>query len=355
MADLTSSLATRLAESGGVPRQVRWPEEWQQWLSDLSELKVYALRGMGATVHVVAAFSTCVRFEATFGPEILPPGQDVVDLIRNIYREWSRSDTANQAAFTFFTIGSVFRWTEQVIGCAAGDHWLVVSGLDSDGTWETSTPPRFADRPSLRSFLDRLKPETLQQRISKIKHFVDDLLDSGYQGNILVGKVANATGYQNSVVRDALLALQRSEPEHYRLYRLEGRLAVGLKSSKLGTLVTAADLHQGWLSRLACLSPAVTVGIWFVKDVILGRPFDTWAFAALLPLAYAGEWLNTRFRRVARKEGRNTSGVLGDAVSVAQAKLQELSVAQETGLEEGQLDDIAIDLQEAIAVRPVIA
>jgi hypothetical protein len=38
-----------------------------------------------------------------------------------------------------------------------------------------------------------------------------------------------------------------------------------------------------------------------------------------------------------------------ERVSVAQAKLQELKVAQETGLEEGQLDDIALDLQEAFA------
>jgi hypothetical protein len=38
-----------------------------------------------------------------------------------------------------------------------------------------------------------------------------------------------------------------------------------------------------------------------------------------------------------------------ERLSVTQAKLQELSVAQETGLEEGQLDDIAVDLQEAVA------
>ena len=38
-----------------------------------------------------------------------------------------------------------------------------------------------------------------------------------------------------------------------------------------------------------------------------------------------------------------------ERVSVAQAKLQELKVAQEAGVEEGQLDDIALDLQDAFA------
>jgi hypothetical protein len=38
-----------------------------------------------------------------------------------------------------------------------------------------------------------------------------------------------------------------------------------------------------------------------------------------------------------------------ERLSIAQAKLQELRVAQETGVEEGQLDDIALDLQEVFA------
>jgi hypothetical protein len=297
VADLTSSLATRLVECSGIPREVRWPEEWRQRLSDLSELKVYALRGMTATVHVVAAFSTCVRFKVACGPEILAPGQEVVDLVRDIYLEWSRSDTHNQAAFTFFTIGSASRWSEQVVGCAAGDHWVVVSSQNPDGTtWDTRTPPYFAHRLSLRNFLDRLKPETRDERISKTKHYVDKLLNEAYEGNIRLDKVAEATGYRRSVVRDALFALQGSG--HYHLYKTsQGEVAVGRKGPKLGTMLTAADFHPGWLSRMAFLSPAVTVCVWFARDAILGRPSHWLAMLACFPVAFAGEWLNTRFRK----------------------------------------------------------
>ena len=235
-------------------------------------------------------------FQGSLRAGNLAPGQEAADLIRKIYLEWCRNDIANRAAFTFFTIGSACRWSEQVLGSASGDHWLVISSLSPDGVWETRTPPRFADRLSLRNFLDRLKPETRQQRISRIKHFVDELLDSGYEGNILLDKVANETGYRRSAVRDTLLALQNSA--HYRLYKTaEGLLAVGRKTGTLGTSITTADFHRSWLSHLACLTPAVTVGIWFVKDWILGRPFSARAVLALVPLVYAGEWLSTRLRK----------------------------------------------------------
>ena len=114
-----------------------------------------------------------------------------------------------------------------------GDHWLVVSSPKADGTFQTRVPPRFADRLSLRNFLDRLRPETRQQRILKIKQFVDERLAQGYEGNIDLEKVHNETGYRRAAVRDALLALQRSG--HYRLYKTpEGLLAVGRKTAKLG-------------------------------------------------------------------------------------------------------------------------
>ncbi len=117
VADLSDSLATKLAESSGVPGEICWPDEWRRWLTDLNAVKVYALRGMTATVHVVVAFATGVGFKANCGPELLSPNQEVADLIRDVYAEWSRGNAGSHSAFTFFTIGSAFEWPEQVAGC----------------------------------------------------------------------------------------------------------------------------------------------------------------------------------------------------------------------------------------------
>ena len=56
--------------------------------------------------------------------------------------------------------------------------------------------------------------------------------------------------------------------------------------------------HRSWLTHLACLGPAVSAGIWFVKDLILGRPFEIWGFAVMIPLAYGGEWLTTHLSKL---------------------------------------------------------
>jgi len=295
VADLTELLIDHVLSNSGVPKELVCPEDRRNWLTSMSGLKVYALSGMTSTVHVIAAVPISIHFQTPGKPVLLPPNQKDIDLIFNIYKQWSQS-ISKRAAFSFYSIASAYSWPSQITGYAAGDHWFVVSSLGDDGIWRMSTPPRFADRLSLRNFMDRLRPETRQQRISKIKHFVDELLDSGYEGNITLEKITNETTYRRAAIRDALIALQDSG--HYRVYRTsDGVLAVGSRASKIGTTVRRKHNYGNWLARVACLGPAVSVGIWFVKDLILGRPFEVLGFIAMIPLAYSGEWLNTRFRK----------------------------------------------------------
>jgi len=296
VADLSEPLAARIAQTSGVPAGVVWPNDWRQPLIDLNVIKVYALSGMTVTVHVVAAFVTPIRFQCGSSPELLPPTPGTTDMVQDVVQQWARSRRANGATFTFFTIGSASPWPEPMTGHAAGDHWVVLSALTADGKWQTRTPPRFADRLSLRDFLDRLRPVTAQQRISQIKLFVDGLLNSGYEGSIHLEKIAKETGYRRSAVCDALLALQDSG--HYQLYKTSnGTLAVGPQTTTWGIPVTMPHAGGHWLCRLACLGPAIGVTIWFIKDVIMGEPVELRSFMVSVPLAYAGEWLDTRFGR----------------------------------------------------------
>ncbi|MCA9209124.1 MAG: hypothetical protein KDA55_12240, partial [Planctomycetales bacterium] len=295
VADLSVQLTDRITHISNTPKRVLWTDEWLEWLASLNGLKIYALSGMTTTVHVIAAIPARLHFQAPGQFTFAQSGQDVIDLVRDIYEQWSR-ESGQRSAFAFFTLASASQWPDQVKGHAAGDHWVVVSSCTADGRWRTSAPRRFADRLSLRDFMDRLRPETRQQRISRVKGRVDEFIGSGYAGNIHVDKLAKEIGYRRTAVRDALFALQGSG--HYRVYRTpEGQIAIGPKESTIGTALLAPTIHRNWLARVACLGPAVSVGIWFVKDVILGRPFEVLGFAAMIPLAYGGEWLNTRFRK----------------------------------------------------------
>jgi hypothetical protein len=296
VADLSEPLAARMMQTGGVPTEVVWPSEWRPQLTDLNVIKVYALRGMTVTVYAVVAFATPIRFQCGGLPEFQPLTPGTADIVQDVAQRWAFDHRANEAAFTFFTIGSASPWPEQMTGQAASDHWVVLSSLQADGTWQTRTPPRFADRLSLRDFLDRLRPVTPQQRISQIKLYVDGLLNSGYEGNIHLEKIAKETGFRRTAVCDALMAMQESG--HYQLYRTSsGLMAVGPQAAAMGIPVTVPRPRRRWLRRIAFLGPAIGLTIWVMRDVIIGKPVELQTFVVSVPLAYCGEWLNTRFGR----------------------------------------------------------
>jgi len=164
VADLTTEFVRHLILNGGVPQQVAWPDDWSQFVTGMNSLKVYALRGMTTTVYVVAAAPACIHFQAPGQPKVSQPSQETIDLVCAAYQHWTR-ESGQRAAFTFFTLASALPWPDHVTGHAAGDHWLVVSSRTTDGNWNTNAPPRFADRLSLRNFLDGLRPETRNHRI----------------------------------------------------------------------------------------------------------------------------------------------------------------------------------------------
>ena len=140
--------------------------------------------------------------------------------------------------------------------------------------------------------------------IANIKHYVDGLLDAKYRGSVHVEKISRDTGINSVFVRDALFVLRDTFPGDYRVYRFDGKIAIDKNDGRIGRTVFSFSRSNS-LARLACLGPATGVAIWYFKDLLLGRPFEMWGFAVMLPLAYIGEWLNTRFRKC-REERSNS-------------------------------------------------
>lgn len=299
VADLTSQLVDGLKEMSGAPGPIPWPDEWRKWLTELNSLKVYAIKGMATMIHVVTGISTCLNFTSPSQPELVPPGPATIDLIQNVYKRWVE-DQNKRPIFTFFTVASSLPWAESVTGQAGGNHWLMVSDLKKDGTFESSLPPLDGYRLSFRDFIDCLKPETRQDRISRIKLAIDGLLNTGYQGNIHVKLISKETGYPLRIIKDALFTLVREnqqDTDGYRVYTTDsGEIAIGRKTGTRGKTRNLEGSQQKWLPHLIFLVPAIGVGIWYARDVILGRQFDIMGFATMIPLAYTGEWLKTRFR-----------------------------------------------------------
>jgi len=290
-----ADLARAIAARSGAPHEVSlWPKDWISWLSEVNAPHIYALSTLVGVIHVVAVTPVAVVFDSPGRASLVAPCQQTVDLLLDIYSGWS-SKTGNKASFVLFTVGSFFSLAPQTAGYIGPNHGVVASSLHSDGTWTVSSPDAPYDKKCMRRFFGRLRPDW-GQIVDAIKRYVDHLLDMQYAGSIHVAKISRDTGIDPVCVEDALFTLRDNFPRDYRVSRFEGKTLIGNRDGKIGrTIHSFTQAH--YLSRLACLGPAAGVAIWSMKDVILGRPFEGWGFAAMIPLAYAGEWLNTRFRK----------------------------------------------------------
>jgi hypothetical protein len=166
------------------------------------------------------------------------------------------------------TVGTVDCPSAESSATAAGDHWLLFSCPDGNGRWKTSVPRRFGDRPSIRDFVDRLKPETAPERVSRIKDCVDDLIPEG--GNITAQKVKNRTGYRKSVIRRAFLTLQDQAGDVYRVYKTtDGQYAIRKSRPGEKISVRAGSLQRGFVRQhgLRLLGAAVGVGGWLIRGM----------------------------------------------------------------------------------------
>jgi len=300
--DLTAEVVERLKKLSEVPNEVTWPSDWEELYRNLNEVRVYSLRGNGAVVHVVVAAVAYLSFRPYDEPEPARVDAAVIDMVRAAYTEWAKNDGGRKPVSTFFSIGARGDWETAVTPVSGGNQWVIVSGKHDEDGWQTRVPPRFACRLAVRDFLDRLVPETRQQRISRIKGHIDTQLDEGYGGNLTVDKVAKTTGYRRSAVGDALLSMHESG--HYRLYRTGvGEVAVDRKTNLDGGAEKMLARKRGLTGHLlTLLSPIVGVVIWFLKDLLLGRGFDFKALLVMIPLAYIGRLVDRQICRAQTEE-----------------------------------------------------
>ncbi|MFW6106654.1 MAG: C1 family peptidase [bacterium] len=230
IADLSRRLSDEVCRLGHLGEETSVPEDWSRTLAAMNLMKVYAVSGFLGTFHVVAAFAAPFEFSRYENPEPALATADLVSTVHRLYNDWASETPAPR--LTFFSIGSATPWADGVTGFTGGKRWTVLSAPDEDTGWQTSTPPQFAVRRYLRDFTERLRPETEQESVSRIKSAVDRLIEEGYRGNIRLEKVARETGYRRTVVRNALRAMQESG--HYECYRVDKQIAVRRRTGEGG-------------------------------------------------------------------------------------------------------------------------
>ena len=294
VADLAEQFAREVSESGSLPAGIEPPDEWMGTLAGICRMQVHSVTGRAGRFHVVSAFATPLHFRNGASPEFETSCPGIVDIVERLYRDWA----ANQASvqFTFFTIGSATGWFDGMKGSAGGHAWTLLSCPDGSGRWQTSVPAHFAAKLSLRNFLDRLYPETRQQRVSRVKSIVDEYITGGYEGNILLDKVAGETGYRRTVIREAFSAMQDSG--HYKCYRVNDQIAIGKASARPRGMrlqpVTPAVVKYHLAVLLSVVIPLLG---WRLASYYETGQGKWWALWIVLPFAYIGLCMEIALKR----------------------------------------------------------
>jgi len=325
--DLAPALAKLVMEKSGVPRALEWPAEWRKWLEELNEMKIYTLRGLSTTFHVIAAMPVFLRFSRPREIAWVPLNHEIIDSILSLYGEWAARGKS-RATFRFFTLG----WTKDTDdrreaetawpGLDSGNHRLFISSFQDGRLMATIPPPLINMRLSLRNFADLLCPETRNERLTKIHHFVrTKLIDEHYEGNLTVRRIQEASkdfspilwgekkgssaaraGYRRTTILMALFELKKLG--QYRVYKTNDvEIAIGrLQDVGIGTPVSENILRPSLLGRLAFLFPAIAATLYLIRDLFGGKALSIPIYVVSVTFSYLIEWLRIQFQKAKDKK-----------------------------------------------------
>ncbi|MGO9202845.1 MAG: hypothetical protein ACLQM8_20180 [Limisphaerales bacterium] len=246
-AGLTDGFFEIARKQSGARSDLNWPAEWVAQFKELNAVKVYSLSGFASEAYVVAAFVTRFHFQRQGMPEALPLDQAWFAALEEAYNRWMAAQANGRPNFTFFAIGTGGAPAGPMENVTAGGHWAVVAWPGPDGRWTSPELEKFPRRLSLRDFLERLLPETQEQRLCRIKECVDGLLIEG--GNVTVERVKRETGYRRSAVREAFFQLQKGACDLYRLWRKDGELAIRKAAKGEPVRIASASFGRRFVRR----------------------------------------------------------------------------------------------------------
>jgi len=302
-ANLSADLLPVLLQAAGHPPDISPSKEWKDVLLSVNTIRAYRVRCITADIRIVAAFITPISIRPGQDLAFAPPSAATIQSVLDLLAQRLAATPGRKPVYTFFSLASAAPWPDDQKGIAAGDHCILLNHQADSGDWHTLAPPFFVTRVSFHNFLERVYPVTRQERVSRIKAAVDNLLAEGYQANITVEKIARQTGYRQTTVRDAFVTMQEVSPDKYRVQRLDGRqIAIRPCRANEPVKLTAASFRRSLLRKhgLLFVSAAIGVSGWVLRSMIkLG---GLAGFLLLVVLVYATGLLQSQINRRASEE-----------------------------------------------------
>lgn len=223
---LDKELARRLGAKLQTPGI--FPEAVCAFSEGMNALRVFEIRGVIGSIHVVSAFFTPFSMGADGVPVFRAPGQPEFDIVEQVYREWLEKGKRRRRK-VFFALGGIQEPVSGSMPLDCGFYAWPDGGMTE--CWRHIPAEQAAGLPAhqLLGFLPRLLPETEDTRARRIKGVVDQCMREG--GNTTVERVMNKGDLKwpenAAFVEAALYRLQDAFPDTYRLDKTNnGLLAI---------------------------------------------------------------------------------------------------------------------------------
>lgn len=303
-ADLSAKLAAELQRHMGVRADLPWPDEWTERIAGVTALKVFRVSGLAGLCHVVAAFLTPIQFARAGNPQFAVVTQQMLEAVHEVYENWNSEAAHGRPCAAFFTLAVEGDLPDYLHVPASGTHWDMLVAFRPDGAWTVPPPRQEIERLSMRDFLDRLKPETLEQRVSRIRKCLDEQLEN-FRGNVSETRVKQLLGCRRSQVREGFFILQARHPDLYRLKLIANdELAVERPKPGEGIAITAPASIRRAVRKHALGLISLAVGATLAVGSAKLREHLGWAwlsFSTGILIAYFGQVLQKEINQRAER------------------------------------------------------
>ena len=133
-----------------------------------------------------------------------------------------------KAKFIFYTIGTGLPFASETATSRTGISSFTISSPSENGYWSVKCSDYLAAHPSFCDFIERMMPITKADCINLVKMHIDNKLHSQSTNTVTIDELLDSIEkddqykcfprFRASMVTQAVLQLQRNDPEHYAVF-----------------------------------------------------------------------------------------------------------------------------------------
>ena len=207
------------------------PIPWKETMKQLVSAKIRKIMSLALfpdSVYVVEAFTTPFAIDKLSGIcSLSKPTASLIETIRACAEKQLGAEL-RKAKFIFYTIGTGLPFASEATTSRTGISSFTISSPSENGYWSVKCSDYLAAHPSFCDFSERMMPMTKADCINLVKIHIDNKLHSQSTNTVTIDELLNSIEnddqykcfprFRTSTVIQAVLQLQRNDPEHYAVF-----------------------------------------------------------------------------------------------------------------------------------------